>query len=503
MLKAKLKKESISKSLKSLNIKNFFNDDHISYKRTAPKFPNSILSELPYDYYDQDKKLFHNLLACADEKKYEETCGFILNAYLKSGISREDIKILSDFFNSALPENSIVQIINYSSPRYRDLFDNWMKNKEKEGGIYTRLAQKRVDFFNKGAWDSFFDEPLTIKDYNLYICVSISKKIKNYDQKLISLREKLINKLKNINLFVNNSNPEILLSFLDEILNPSRKKFRKSNIKWDKLNTISSSLVAGSDSTIVSEKDKIILRDTIEARSFTVSSYPDFWAAFNTIELSGSEDNSQLRLNCPSIISLTLKISNQEKQKTSIIARKSVLSNRFNSKARSLWTGIEEQYKDYKYVSDKIEKSDNKIFQSKFDIILMSPKENLEKETEKLISIYKTKNWKIIQNDYVHLPSFLSTLPFYTSLERFDKFSKLGKTKKIISWTSTNIAPMQGEYRGNAMDDPYLILFGKRGQPIFWNPFTSAEGGNFNMATTGQPGSGKSVISQEIAMAVR
>ena len=69
--------------------------------------------------------------------------------------------------------------------------------------------------------------------------------------------------------------------------------------------------------------------------------------------------------------------------------------------------------------------------------------------------------------------------------------------------TVANIAPVTTEYKG-AMAEPYVMLIGRRGQPVFFNPFYSPEdGGNFNVAVVGKPGSGKSVFMQDMASSIR
>ena len=70
----------------------------------------------------------------------------------------------------------------------------------------------------------------------------------------------------------------------------------------------------------------------------------------------------------------------------------------------------------------------------------------------------------------------------------------------MVSWTCANLAPLQGEF--GATDSPLMMLFGRRGQPLFWNPFANKEG-NYNTAVIGKSGSGKSVFMQELVASIR
>ena len=60
--------------------------------------------------------------------------------------------------------------------------------------------------------------------------------------------------------------------------------------------------------------------------------------------------------------------------------------------------------------------------------------------------------------------------------------------------------PVQGEYKGVA--SPVVQLIGRRGQPLYWDPFSNT-GGNYNVAVIGKSGSGKSVFMQELVTSLR
>lgn len=79
-------------------------------------------------------------------------------------------------------------------------------------------------------------------------------------------------------------------------------------------------------------------------------------------------------------------------------------------------------------------------------------------------------------------------------------FKKFEKARTMISWTCANLLPVQGEYKGVA--NPVVQLIGRRGQPLYWDPFSNT-GGNYNTAVIGKSGSGKSVFMQELVTSLR
>jgi conjugal transfer ATP-binding protein TraC len=76
-----------------------------------------------------------------------------------------------------------------------------------------------------------------------------------------------------------------------------------------------------------------------------------------------------------------------------------------------------------------------------------------------------------VRDKYLQLPSFLAVLPFNLSEGYFNDLEKLGKTKTMVSWTAANLAPIQGEWKG--MKSPCMMLYGRRGQVFFWDPFAN------------------------------
>ena len=77
---------------------------------------------------------------------------------------------------------------------------------------------------------------------------------------------------------------------------------------------------------------------------------------------------------------------------------------------------------------------------------------------------------------------------------------RLKRFKTALSTTAANMAPVLGEYLGDA--HPHLLLIGRRGQPFFWASFET-EAGNHNDAICSKSGSGNCVMLQQICAVLR
>jgi conjugal transfer ATP-binding protein TraC len=173
-----------------------------------------------------------------------------------------------------------------------------------------------------------------------------------------------------------------------------------------------------------------------------------------------------------------------------------------SSKMRLFIPGIEDKAKDWKFVLDHTKRG-KRLLEAQYRILLFADQKKLAKEEETLKGLFKTLGWIISRDDMAHLPCFLSSLPFWLNEERWQEMKLMNKVRTMLSWTAANIAPLVGEYKG-ATDAAQIMLIGKRGQPVFWNPFfVNVVGGNFNAAVVGKPGSGKSVFMQECFTSIR
>lgn len=140
---------------------------------------------------------------------------------------------------------------------------------------------------------------------------------------------------------------------------------------------------------------------------------------------------------------------------------------------------------------DKLE-SGQKLATASYSVILFDKEDRIEESERILKSIYRNNGWLLQTDRYIHLGNFLSALPFILSngLTK-DYYNKLERSKTMVSWTCANLLPLHGEYKG--VNSAVLQLLGRRGQPLYWDPFSNT-GGNYNVAVIGKSGSGISFL---------
>jgi len=516
-------------------ISNLFGDKNpIAMDSAASHNYHFIADLLPYRFFESQNYLFFN----------QNSIGFVLEAVPLVGASDEVIDTITGTITDGLPEGCTVQFINWASPKTADLLREWQEPRNKVGGIYKKLAEKRVEYFYNANFKSLFPtSPFTIKDFKLYICVSIPVKDTNSDliskaiswaanvvgasnnsgnsddgdndnlgtikiiDKLKSLQDQLKTTLKTIGIHSHLMNASQLISFLDELINPNTSP-EKSIINYDPLNTINRQIVDFENHLQVDENNLTFFADAkedakakqIKARCFSVKNYPTVWAQWQNRDLIGDYFQDLRKMEYPFLTSFAITVPVNEAALKAKANTKNFNATRMaGTPIAKFLPEIKTKAQEWQFVTSKTN-AGQKILKCIYQVIAFAPADKINEAEQTIKSIYKASGWDLSVDRYVNLQSFLACLPFKQSEGLFDDLEKMGRTKTMVSWTCANLAPLQGEFKG--MDSPLMMLMGRRGQPMFWNPFANKEG-NYNTAVIGKSGSGKSVFMQELVASIR
>lgn len=472
---------------------------------------------LPYRFYDEDKKMFVN----------DNSVGFVIEATPLIGANDTVIDTLSGMFNDAVPPGCTIQFINFASPKVGHIFDKWKQPRIAQQGIYKKLAEKRVAHFSDANHKSLFKSgPFTIKDFRLIISVSISTKlgiggnvvqkfvnavsgvgeneesIDGIVRKLTSFKETFRTTLRTAGIQSYEMNAEDLINFLDEVINFNVTN-QQERLKYDHLQPLNKQIVSGENYLRI-EKDKLTLfadnpEKAIAARCFSARNFPTTWAQWQCRDLIGDYFEDLRRMEHPFLTSFAVTLPRNEESLRSKAVSKNFNAQRLRDSELSKFVPtIKDQAAEWNFVVDKINKN-QRILKAVYQAVVFAPPTKINEAEQTLKSIYKSCGWDIARDNYVGIQSFLATLPFTQSEGLFEDLEKMGKTKTMISWTCANVAPLQAEWSG--VDSPMMLFFGRRGQPMFWNPFRSQR--NYNVAVVGTSGSGKSFLMQELVTGIR
>jgi conjugal transfer ATP-binding protein TraC len=456
----------------------------------------SISEILPYRSYDEDTGIYYN----------KASYGFILESTPLVGASEQTVNLLTGMITDGMPKNSTLQFINWASPNVQHIFDKWAEPRSNTGGMYEKLAKARLKSLENCTWNSYSKQiPIVMRDFRLFTIVSIPSSNSNLQNKenikaLLSLKKSLTITLKSMGIHTLTMVPDSFLSLLDELVNPTTKTSYPRSKKWQKLDLLNNQI--GNPEVKISVKPTGISfnnnGDEIEARSFSVRSFPEVWAQWEMSELIGDFMSDFLRMPSPFLTTFTFTVPDEASENYRANLKAARSTQQAGTDLARYMPDIRKKERDWKFVVDKL-KMGQKLVKSFYQIIVYAPKDKIDEAEQSIRSIYKSNGWMLASERYMHFQSWFACLPFTLSEGIFNDLNRMGRTKTMVTWSCANLSPLQGEWKG--LDTPGMLLFGRRGQPLFWNPFDNKEG-NYNVRVVGKSGSGKSMFMQELVNSI-
>ena len=513
-------------------ISRIFNDDE--YLRCKVNLKHDYLGIrdlIPTILYDDKNECFIN----------ESSVGFVLECNTISGASQDTVKTITNLLSSEIPEGTVIQVSNVASPKVDGIFAYYKSKRSHSKEIYQTLAEKRTKYFENANWHSVFKTlPYIVREFKLIITVSIpftnqtddnllnkignigntikkkisnnnvdiaSKKQEEYETKteqkaeeLRKVKQSFISTLKAIGIVATEQKDEGLIKYLDEIINPNRTNEERFPSKYQSDSPIANQ-VSQRDNILAVHKDHISLYTDDSTRkvcvkSFNVKTYPQYFALWQGSDLIGEYYNDLSQIPCPFLTTFTIRVPHNISAKHSKMQAKGFRAMQQAETALAKYMPeLKEKSQDFAFVNQHT-RAGQKLVDTYFQVTLFSSEEKLEEASQMLTSIYKKKAFQLISERYMQLQSYMSLIPFNMSEGLFDDLHKGNRTDTMLTWTCANIMPLLGENYG-MISSPCVMLCGRRGQPLFWNPFSNT-GGNYNTAVVGKSGSGKSVFMQEL-----
>ena len=452
-------------------------------------FDHHMLSSLlPYETYDVESSIYVN----------KKSVGFILETSTLIGSSEEVENILSSVITDTLPSTADMQFLFWASPKIEPILDAFQAIRSKNE-TFAWLAQKRVDYLKNGAHESLSSfGSLLLRNFRLFITVSMPKKYGDSHAELIGLRDDLESSLKSINMSNKRIDAQEFLSTFSDLIIPT-SDLSPSVIRWNELDSLALQLTnpewklsVNADSLIFSSE-----HEKVDVRCLTVREFPQKATQWKVTENIGQLFNATLQIPCPFLVSFSLRKINQEKAITSTQITSMNRESTAKSPLAKFKPSINKEYEDWQFVRQRLSEGDS-LVKTFYQVTLFAKPDEANACERRLRDLYRANGWKLRKESYLQLQTWMSSLPMMMTEGLFEDLKHFGRLKTMTAFNAVNVAPLQGEWKGTKT--PSLILPGRRGQLATWNPFDN-EGGNYNIAITGAPGKGKSAFVQEYILA--
>lgn len=480
---------------------------------------------LPWDAVDDDG-LFILKGKRPDES---EGLGFTIEIFPQTGVTDEMEKSLLGI-TSALPPNAVVAITAYASPAVEGLTELMLPDAPK-ADAFTPQSQNALSLMNAAIKSAIANlnrgarhqvtpgAPVVIRHWRVWLSV-VMPGANPFDEKLreatLTARRAISAVLEQSGLFMGHWDAHTLVGTVAELMNPQSVRSQTfvrpaANIfespssqimKGDTEVTITKHHVRFSDSALMSgatHED-----NAVHAVGLSLESYPERkWSLLTATGLLGESTRGGSQIPCPfmltSIISLLDNASERVKaeghrmramqmSKTPI----SQLSPWYPEKAQQ-WT-----------LAVKSFQTEGGLARVSHQMVLFAPAGSEAEAVHAAQSIDRKVGVEMRRTTCLHAQTLLAALPMAAGPLMAQDLKQMCRLQRRTLATGIYGAPVMTEWQGTGPRDdrdrrtPLLTLIGRRGQIMHVDPFANASG-NYSMTIVGKPGSGKSVVMNQLA----
>jgi len=479
-------------------------------KDTAP--PAAQFADwLPYSAYFADEKVFVN----------RDGMGFMLEVVPQSGADDRMAEVLISLY-SRCPVGTGIQFHLFASPHIRQQLVQYANLRKEDtdqtekaqhwgrparnSNLSRTLARKRVEHLLRAAHKSLTSGfHYTLRDFRLMMSVSCAgdPEVLTEREDLIALRESMASTLRSASLPNRVCDASDLINWCAPFLNPGLLSRIESSetppVVYDNGREIRDQIV---DRDTIQDARPNSIRmwkenspDVLEASFYSIKSLPERFSLWQMGSLIGDLMQPALQYTAPFLLTLGVRILDPNATKSVVTANHLRASQNARSKMAEAMPDVAKKLQDWTAAAQAIDAGNN-LVSLYHQLAIFSPPEQSATVQEAANAIWRSRGFQLNADVYMQRQALLASLPM-TLTERFHK--DLAKMRRVTRKTMANavhLAPLIGEWRGTKT--PTLIFAGRRGQLTTLDVFDN-DLGNPTGSILGTPGSGKSVLMNEMA----
>ncbi len=458
--------------------------DDLSNHDSSDSISFDFLADLlPYRLYDQEKRLYEN----------RSSYGFVLEVAPLLGGGLDAQKELSALLREIGEDGAQIQCLLIADPRIDGFVEKWMEPRLKQGGIFSKIADKKKEFLEKQSKEG--DIPPRI--FRFFFSYAQKKTADPF--KLVEKRNKALEVFSRISQ-ASEVEPLALIELLSGMLNFDLSTKTKTRTSWDQNNWISRQALLPGGALEVA-KDGLLFHEgaeTARLKTYEAIDVPDRWSLAQMGELMGDFLNVSYRIPSPFYLHFGIHFPSQEKVQTRFKGKLKMLEHQ--SKFPSLTRMVPDillEMEESLHVKQKLLEGE-KFVETRFSSGLWANAARFVRAESIFLALFQKYGFRLQENSFLHLSDFLSSLPMAWGEDAasISKLRRIRSMRTTLTDETAHLIPCIGEWWGNSSRG--TMLMGRKGQIATWDPFETE--GNLNSIVIGPSGSGKSVFMQEMIM---
>jgi conjugal transfer ATP-binding protein TraC len=467
---------------------------------------------LPYSAYLAAENIFVN----------RDSMGFLLELMPQSGADERMAEVLTSLYTTC-PVGCGIQFHLFASPhirgqlrRYTNLRpeDEDQAEKAKKWGrpvpndnLFRKLARQRVGHLLRGTQQSLTTGfHYTIRDFRLMLSVAFPGDPLDLGKRdeLMALRDSMASTLRSASLPNRVCDAADLINWCALFTNPDRMfQTEAPDLRYDDGRELRDQIV---DFDTIQDPHpngltlwKESAPEVLEARFYSIKSFPERFALWQMGSLIGDLMQPALQYSTPFLMTLGVHVLDPNLTKSVVTANHVRATQNSKSKMADVMPDVGKKLQDWTAAADAIDTGGN-LVSLYHQLAIFSSPDKAASAHEAAQAIWRGRGFQLNADTYMHRQALLASLPM-TLTPKFHK--DLAKMRRVTRKTMANaihMAPLIAEWRGTRT--PALVFGGRRGQLMTLDIFDN-DLGNYNFAIIGAPGSGKSVLMNEMAWSYR
>lgn len=453
----------------------------------------SIKALLPYETVN-DAGFFVN----------RNSMGFGLLLRPMSGADESLMNSLSQLFKNKLTASTDCTVLLYKHPWLGASLSQNYEPILQQGGIYAELARETLKYHLnaiKKGYKNGRNVPAGLSDYCGFLFVSRPMQ-SDVEAELHLLRADFESELKVAGFGFRRCEEDDFKVLMRVLISPDFNE-----LSWPVVDEVNG-LIADSipnPSSVVEIGDEVIEVSIVDSKAQTtrtrlvnceVSSYPNKpFALWQTPDLFANLLDTEQGIQCPFLISFTIRGINQEKMKARAKARAKSLTANNNAVQSFINPSIREETAEWQFVHEHASKGELHLLPSFYNVVLYTSEDQEREHIAKAIASFRQLGFTLTQSRCKQWLRFLGSLPFMLTEGLFSSLELLGMTKKLTHTNVANLLPVIADFKGARQG---LIVPTYRHQLFYLNTFDdrALPITNFNRLTVASTGAGKSFFEQ-------
>lgn len=487
---------------------------------------------LPYDEVIDN----HFVALSAADPAGPEGLGFTIEVTPQTGVTPEMEKTLLTLIQTPLAVGSTIAVTVYASPAVEGLLEVWKHSheaglsllSESAAAVARRSVLGRTALLERASREQILPSaPVEVRHFRVWLSVVL--KTKNpYDLKTIETARRAASSMEAVlaqnHLYGGLWTAADYADVLRELLNPQkvrsgtlRPKFLSpfTEMRWQlvdrdtELTVEKKSLrfAGGGHCTEAKNPQNGLTpgkgQSEICAVGLSAENYPQRLSLAHISLLLGEPGRSGAQIPCPFLFTSLLEIPDAAAEKARVNAMTLRTRQMMNTPIGSIVSHYQEAYKNFSAASRSFDGMGG-VARMLHQMVVLAPSDRAAEAVQAAQALGRKASIDLQENTALHAQAFMTVLPCGAGPAMMKDLEVMRRLTRRTAAAAVCGMPVMTEYRGTgprpgrSTRTPLLMLVGRKGQLFFIDPFANAHG-SYSATVVGKPGSGKSVVMNELA----